>query len=251
MARGIIGMIGAFTTSIHMDPARMQYIEFTIVFLGKLFGALVSITMFFSLCITLRRQIKRWRAETSSSSSAGAAALYLVVMVFWLTGCSALVPSERQKSESVRASQDISTESEKTIERVFSATPQAVQQWGTGVVSHPLPDIYEQVKLTSRTATDAGSRESARGSFSSTIPLAVKLVLGGIGLFIIIFALKLGWSYIKSTGAGEALSLGDAVLAQQVRKLRERALTATDPTAKAQIAHDMAELEAERGKLGK
>jgi hypothetical protein len=248
-ARGVLAittMLGAF--KVNLATAR-EWLQF-----GSLvFGLLVGIATFISICIGIRRQLRKDRVErdrlsTSSTSTLGAVAFFLLVSLGSAgSGCGLL--SERERSESLKATEALSTQHDLTVRRVLEPAGQGAAVSKDGVVT-VLP-LREEVELTSRSTSDAGSRHNANGSSSITIPLGVKLAFAGGGLLLLVYALKTAWAYVRTTALGQGLAVADELAARQIRKFREKAMTTTDPSEIAQLNAHIAELEAERGRLHK
>lgn len=188
-----------------------------------------------------------------------------IAAVMLLSGCS-LVPTEKQQSQSVKSTEAISTSHDRTIERALEVTPEygmKVSNAGTITVRDlnsppqapqtvsivPLaPSVRETLTIRESSGQNAGSHDTAAGTSITSIPFGVKIVLIGIGILILTFSLIFAWRYVKTTAVGQGINLGDAILSSHIKKLRDRAINATDPAVKAQHMADIAELESERGK---
>lgn len=168
------------------------------------------------------------------------------VLCFIFGGCS-LVPSEKQRSESVRSTEAIASSRDLTIRRALETFPErglSVES-NRPVVAIPL---RERIEIESHDASNAGSKDAAFGTSVVSIPLGVKLALIGFGIILITAGTLFAWRYLKATWLGHGIQLADGLLAAQIRKVRERMVNAP-PDIAAKHAHDIAELEAERGKL--
>lgn len=211
-------------------------------------GCLVGLATLLSLALSIRRtHFKRglpkpWpmgRPPSSSSSShhlLGISVLLLLCVQF-LAGCG-LLPSEHQKSESVRATEALSSEQGMTVRRIFEMSP-ALTNSGR---------VHEQVEITTSSATDAGSKSNLSGSSSVTIPLGVKLGLAGLGLLVLVVAVRYAWTHLKGTAVGQGIALADDWLARRIRDARSKAQTTTDQGELLKLNAEIAELEAERGR---
>jgi hypothetical protein len=178
--------------------------------------------------------------------------LLLTLSALFLSGCGSLIPSERKSSESVKASEAIATAQNQTVRRTLEVVPEMankIAQWGSNVSSVSLPAIREQVEVISSSDSNAGTKEQAFGSNAVSIPLGVKLGLIGVGIAIIVGALLFAWRSVKSTSFGQGLALADEALARQVRSWRNYAATVRDPEEQSEANAEIAELEAERGRL--
>lgn len=146
------------------------------------------------------------------------------------------------------ATEALGTARDLTIRRTLETLPERALNVSRDGVVTSIP-LREQVEVVSHEGTEAGSTEKAKGSSATTIPLFVKLIGAGIGIFVIVFALRYAFNAAKGTGFGEGLAFADDLAARQIRKLRERVALATDAASQAQLNHDIADLEAERGRL--
>lgn len=181
-----------------------------------------------------------------------ATTLTAVALVALAAGCGSLVPVERSRSQSVQATESLAVEQERTIRRMLEVTPAAAAPPAASSPKGPAPvaqPLREELSYTTSTRTGAGSAQLASGQDRSSIPLGVKLVLLAAGVASLVGALLLAWRYAKATAAGQALALADDVLAQRVRALRAESATSTDQQAIARVQAQVAELEAERGRL--
>lgn len=94
---------------------------------------------------------------------------------------------------------------------------------------------------------DAKIKSESSESSADSYPLGIKLIFLALGLFLlglIVWALRR-----QSAAVNEAYQLADESLAAQIRKRRERAAMATSHQEVAHYQTDIADLEAERGKL--
>lgn len=163
-----------------------------------------------------------------------------VLLVSLMAGCSALVPTESQKSQSVKATEALAAQSHMTIRRALETGPSAT--------TNSVP-IREHLEIEATTSQDAGTRSSASGFFSSTIPAGVKLAILAVALGMLGALAMIGWRYLKSTALGQAISLADDHFAARIRALRQKAQTSLDPMEIAKVTTEIADLESDRGKL--
>jgi hypothetical protein len=187
------------------------------------------------------------------------------------TGCGTLVPTERSNQSAVETADRLSARQSETFRRIVE---------GTKVESHELPPVKigglgNKVELTienppaqefqpyppvsapyreetTYSANNQSESKSALDSitkFESTIPLGVKLTLLGLGIVVVIWAIKYA---LNASAAGKAaFSAADQSLASIIRGLRSEATTSTDPLDLAWLNNKVAELESERGRLKK
>lgn len=250
--KGILGVSGA-VGSAKIDLQTIQDVDLMLGIVAKCGGILVAIWTLISLTMTIRRQWKN-RNSKSKGDTTHFNLLLAGLSFLLLSGCSALVPSEKRVSQSVQATEAIHSDVERTTERTMSVVPEmaiAVRQ-DSNVVAIPLgSSVSEVTKTTTRSSTGAGSRDTAAGSSASTIPLFVKIIGSGIGLIVLAIGLRWLWNTVKTTALGQGLAAADDLAARHIRKLRERAALATDASEQARLNLDIAELEAERGRLTK
>lgn len=89
--------------------------------------------------------------------------------------------------------------------------------------------------------------QSLLGGIENSIPSGVKLAYLGIGVLVVLFAIK---KVVQSSSAVKAtLSAADEAIAKQVRKLEGRLASATDDKQRSELLALLTELERERGKL--
>jgi hypothetical protein len=174
----------------------------------------------------------------------------LFILVFLLTGCSALVPTEKQKSQSVSSAEAISTQSEKTTRRTMSVVPEMVAKitQGDGTTSRPVA-IREELEETSRVSTGAGSKDAAKGSSETKQPLWVKIVGVAIGLLLLVAAIKYAITAAKGTAFGSAIALGDRFASDALDHLSLLLASAKDDGEIARLSAFKSQLEKGRGKL--
>jgi hypothetical protein len=256
LLKGGAGITGAIT-SIKLDVTVMENMALAFGIVAKIFGALVSVAMFISICLTIRRQFAQWLRERRvfrpSTSSTSSSALPLVLFgILFANGCS-LLPSERHRSEALKTTEAISTSADRTTERTLTVTPEfAMAVRDSNVVAIPLgPSVTEVVKVSSSTATGAGSRENSQASLAVTIPLGVKLLLVAAGIAALVGVVIWARRAAAGTAFGQGLNLADEILARQIRKLRERVSLSSDDGEQKKVLADIGDLEAERGRLKK
>lgn len=258
ITRGSVGLAAAFGA---ISPI-MENLETRLRIFSLIVGGLVGLATLISLVLTIVKQVRK--LKSNESDDAPTTLLKLAIIFFFTTsfvGCS-LVPTEHQQSQSVRTTEAISTSHDRTIERALEVVPEIglkVAQ-SSSVAAQNLPNvessqivsgqaIRETLRIHDSSNSGAGSHDAAAGTSISSIPFGVKLILIGIGVLVILGALILAWRYVKTTAVGQGISLGDTVLANHIKKLRDRASLSTNPAETAVHQMDIASLEAERGKL--
>ena len=174
--------------------------------------------------------------------------LFVTVLLF---GCASLVPGERKASEAVKSSEAIATAQNQTIRRTLEVVPEIALRvsQSSNISGVALPTVREQVEIFSSLNSDAGSKEFARGSNQVVIPFGVKSALVGVGLVIMVAGVTWAWHVAKTTSFGQGIKLADNVLAGQIRSWRNHLAQTTDDREKLEANAEIAELEAERGRL--
>jgi hypothetical protein len=202
------------------------------------------------------------------------------ILAAFLTGCS-LLPTSKTQSEAVKAADSLSTQSQQTFRKVTTGTPAptgpAVRVGGIwnrvtlpgvspapevvkvapgGVyapsqapVASALPPFQETVEFTAGSDQTVASKSSAKGTLDVSIPMGVKIGLVGVGLILLAWGVRT--IRASSAAVNAAYGAADATLASRIRSWREKAVTATDPTEIAKLQSNIAELEADRGKLAR
>lgn len=166
-----------------------------------------------------------------------------------LSACA--LPQERTKS--IASTEKIAASNNLTVRRALEVFPEMaikIAEWGTNVVTRPLPALpamRETMELQSESGTSAGSHEAEQTK--KTWPLWIKLLGSGAGIILLTVGITYALRALKTTALGQGISLADKLAADQIRKLRERACLATDPAMQAHHLADIAALESERGKL--
>ena len=174
----------------------------------------------------------------------------LSIICFLLAGCAALVPKEQHQSQSVQATEAIATESERTTRRTMSVVPEMVRSihQSNGVASFAITETTED---TARISTGAGSRSDARGSSTVSIPLFVKIIGLAVAIGALAGVLMWLWRSAKTTAIGQGLQAADQLAAGWIRRKRTQATLATDREEINRLNAEIAEMEADRGRLKK
>jgi hypothetical protein len=158
----------------------------------------------------------------------------LIVSVIF-TGCAGLPLAERQANATTEVSEKWSRDQKERIKAVMGAVERAPDG---GVV---------EWSVDSRESGNGD--QSLLGGLENTIPGGVKMIYAGIGILLILFAVK---QIARSSAAVKAtLGAADEALAKQVRKLEGRLQAKTSDTEKAELYSLLRDLEQERGKLKK
>jgi DMSO reductase anchor subunit len=172
-----------------------------------------------------------------------------LMLMMVMAGCS-LLPADKSRSEATQATEAIAASHDLTIKRALEVGPEMVACIAPDapVTSRALPPIREELTVVASSSQSGGSRATAKGDSSTKLSLGAKLILAGIGVFLLTAALLFAWKHLKGTAIGQGIALADDVLARRIRTLRERATLATDAAEIARVQAEIADLEAERGR---
>jgi hypothetical protein len=98
---------------------------------------------------------------------------------------------------------------------------------------------------------DATDKEKTTESTSKSvsIPLGVNLILLAIGMLAVIFAINRARN--SSLAVNALYQTFDSALAGQIRSVRERAILSTDNQTISMLNAQIADLEAQRGRLAR
>lgn len=190
-------------------------------------------------------------------------ALLSICLLVLATGCSALLPSTNQRSQSAQESSKAVASQSQSLSKVVqgSKSPEIkIGGWGNKVdISGKLPEeqpvvgrdvpYQERVEYKSELATDNHAASESDFWSKSTIPMGVNLMLLAGGILAIIFAINRARN--ASAAANAAFGAADSGLASLIRSLRDRVALTTDPARVAEFQTQIAELEAQRGRLSR
>lgn len=179
------------------------------------------------------------------------------------TGCSALLPSSNQRSQSAQESSKAVASQSQSLSKVVqgSKSPEIkIGGWGNKVdISGKLPEeqpvvgrdvpYQERIEFKSDLATDNHAQSESDFWSKSTIPMGINLMLLAGGILAVIFAVNRARN--ASAAANAAFGAADSGLASLIRSLRDRVALTTDPARVAEFQTQIAELEAQRGRLSR
>jgi hypothetical protein len=161
--------------------------------------------------------------------------LCVAALIVLVTGCGSIPLAERQKNATTEVSEKWSRDQKERIKAVVGAVERS-PDGGT-------------VEWSVDSSETGNGDQSLLGGLESSIPGGVKLIYAGIGILLVLFAVK---QVARSSAAVKAtLSAADEALAKQVRKLEGRLQAKTSDTEKAELYSLLRDLEHERGKLKK
>jgi hypothetical protein len=196
-------------------------------------------------------------------------ALSLIGLALVLTGCGALLPSTNQRSQSAQeSSRSVASQSQSLSKVVEGQKAPEIRVGGWGnkvefrrdrdysgtlpeempVLSYDLP-YRERTEFKSEVDTNNDATSAAHWWSKSTIPMGVNLMLLAGGILAIIFAINRARN--ASASANALFGAADSGLASLIRSLRDRAALTTDPARVAEFQTQIAELEAQRGRLSR
>lgn len=215
--------------------------------------------------------------------------LILIPFLALLVGCGALIPQQRTENASIKTTEAISAAHDQAIEKIIEGEkapvpvvtpPPNITVSGTsnsvavniGVSAgdwqgpvHPgvlnddgartwtsRPVYRASTKIDSTSTQGGNSAEEATSLMKKKIPLWVALIGGGIGILILVFAIRYALTALKSSAAGAAaLSAADNGMAGVVKMLESHASSSTDPNHTSMLQTIAKELESARGKAAK
>lgn len=175
-----------------------------------------------------------------------------------LCGCSAFSGS-KSKSQSLETAERFTSQSEATLRRATTGNqPQGVAlkvEGKNNTVTFDLPpgipynagQPAEEVEFSQSTGQKAGTDISWLAKSKWTIPLGVSILLVGVGLLVLWFAL--GKIKRSSVAAASMFKMADETIAGAVERIGAKMPLATDPAENARLASEMSILEKARRKL--
>lgn len=161
--------------------------------------------------------------------------LAILALAALLAGCSHLIPTERTESAGVKASETISATHDLTVEAAVKTLAPTISTNGGSI------------RIYSKAAQVAGSTENISANSLLKIPFGVKLMLlaGGLGALTAVI-----WFIRRQYAAVDvAFRTADQGFARAIEKVRARAVAATDHREIALAQQEIAQLEAERGRI--
>jgi hypothetical protein len=196
----------------------------------------------------------------------------LLIAIIFLTGCGALVPSTSRRSSTTAEAATSSVKSSEQFSKIVSGQqkpamaqlhvgglgnkvelkiPQVdqVQPVQVDVRAVGVPRVHdtqpestaqqpyrEEIRYASNVDAADAEKSASKERKDISIPIGVSIGLVGIGMLILLFAVYQTF---------------DGVLAQQIRSIRERAILATDNSTISMLNAQIADLEAQRGRLAR
>lgn len=159
----------------------------------------------------------------------------IIFLVAWVTGCGSIPLAERQKNATTEVSEKWSRDQ---TERLGVALGALEQSPSGGALEWTVD------------SSEAGNGDqSLLGGLENSIPSGIKLVYLGIGILVILFAVKRVAA--SSTAVRATLSAADGALAKQVKKLEGQLQGHMTDADRVRITTLIREMETERGKLRK
>lgn len=160
-------------------------------------------------------------------------AFFIFLSAWLLAGCSGLPLAERQSNATTEVSEKWSRDQKER----FKIAVGALQNNPEG----------GSVEVSVDNSESGNGDQSLLGGIESSIPGGIKLVYLGVGILVVLFAVK---KVTQSSSAVRAISnAADEAIAKQVRKIEGRLAGATDDKQRSELQALLTELERERGKL--
>lgn len=171
-------------------------------------------------------------------------------------GCQ-VVPVTRSQTAATRVADSITNSAALNVSRVVEGTAPAPApnvtvsgSSNTVTITPPAPPAgtYKTATTVSQSASAAAvSQDAANSEWKTAIPWGVSLILAGVGILVIVFAIRKVRQ--SSTAVNAAFATADGMIAARIRAWRERATVSTDNAEIAQLNGQIAAAEADRGRL--
>lgn len=157
----------------------------------------------------------------------------LCILCTILPGCAGLPVAERQANATTEVSEAWSRDQKERIKAVVGA-----------VSDHPSGGMVD-VSIDSRESGNGD--QSLFGDLASTIPGGIKMIYAGIGIIVLVGALK--FLANSSRSARALMSAADNAAAKQIRKLEGMLEATTNEKERMNLMTLLRDAESERGKL--
>lgn len=218
------------------------------------------------------------KTETLHRIALGVIIATVATLVLMGAGCGTMIPREQSQGAALATADKISSQQALTIQKAVRGSPPPNVTisgtnnttyvspgvalppgfFGGAVKSEDLPAMaqssyQEMTTVTSGTKQAAGSSETQSWYDAIKIPLGVKLALLAVGLAMlaaVVFAV-IWFAKRNSAAAAAAFSAADSIVAQQIDRVHAKLAVASDPKQQAELAEEKAQLEKQRGKLGR
>jgi hypothetical protein len=215
---------------------------------------------------------------------------FLITLILFIAGCGALVPSTAKRTSSTSEAAASTLKGSEQFSKIVTGQktdPKTAAEFHVGglgnKVSVTIPKVPDQIpappqvtvvavpavhkEATQAAQTqaqqpyreevhyssnvDATDKEKTTESTSKSvsIPLGVNLILLAIGMLAVIFAINRARN--SSLAVNALYQTFDSALAGQIRSVRERAILSTDNQTISMLNAQIADLEAQRGRLAR
>lgn len=213
---------------------------------------------------------------------------FLITLILFIAGCGALVPSTAKRTSSTSEAAASTLKGSEQFSKIVTgqkSEPKTATEFNVGglgnKVSVTIPKEPEHIQPAPQVAmvavpvvpkevtqtvqaqaqqpyreeihyssnVDASDKEKTTESIakSVSIPLGVNLILMAIGMLAVLFAINRARK--SSLAVNAAYQTFDSVLAGQIRSIRERAILSTDNQTISMLNAQIADIEAQRGRL--
>lgn len=177
---------------------------------------------------------------------------FAAIGLLMLCSCG-FVPREVKQQETIKQTAALAATRNSELEQKIVSAPQPTivtsSNPRTGEVQTTITPAPAVVTSKYHDGVEVEASESGKSWYlwAETIPLGVKLILLAIGIGMLLGI----WFYIRKISAAAAASseLADHVLAEQIQRLRSKAMLSTEHEEVAHANVEIAALEAQRGKL--
>lgn len=178
--------------------------------------------------------------------------LIVLSLAFFLSGCGAILPSEKQTNfQAAQAARINSANNTALTRQTENVLPSINVSGSSNTVSIATPPAKVTIAATNAAAAGVATDSNGTDVEKKSIPWGVKIILlaVGIGLLAIVLAMVIKYIKANSAGASAAISLADNAIAGLIQKHTSAVMVSTDPNTNAAHAAQIAELEKVRGKI--
>lgn len=177
----------------------------------------------------------------------------ILLLLLTLTGCSSILGNKKKQSGEESTEKVASQQTAQVVREAVSTPPITVGNVGESAsVNFTVSPSQQKVETETGSKAQVSRDESWFSNSTVRLPISIALVIGGIGILILTFAIRYAIKAAKATNAGNAvLTLSDDIIARSIQSMRTLATVTTDPTITAHANGVIAEMESNRGKLAR
>lgn len=157
---------------------------------------------------------------------------------------------ENSSTESKRSDQN-GIIVENSVEGEKTPVPEVTVPGSSNVVNvnigKPEQPYKRQTNVEAESKGNIAEQSEEESWYKKKFPMWMALIGTGVGIFIVFAAIKYGRK--SSPAVDQAWGYMDEKLAEWIRQARERSMSSADPVEMARFNAEIAELEAERGRV--